>query len=144
MRLSPLPVDAAIDLDDERAYFHFFRLRAVEVRLTKQRPREQDRGVDGGELAVFEALPGLHVQKVVEKALVPGRASRIRTLRSIAKKTQGREHALPCRRASDIRALDTDGVTREREANRCDTGERRGRITVGHQAVLRIGGVREE
>jgi hypothetical protein len=68
-RLGPRPVDPGVDLVDEAANLHLFRVGAIEVRLTEERARQENRRVDGGQLAVLEALPGLHVEEVIEEPL---------------------------------------------------------------------------
>src|SRR5205085_6136822 len=92
--LRPVPVDAAIELFGELADFDFLVLGAAEVGLAEKDARHQDRGMDGGELAVVEPLPGLHVEEVIEKAFVAGDAALRRTLRRVVEEAQRGENTL--------------------------------------------------
>ena len=141
--LRPLPVDAAVDLLCEVADLRFLRLRAVEIGLAEKRTRQEQRSVDGRELAVVEALARLHVEEVIEEALVAGRATAVGTLRRAAEEAERRKHPLPRRLARDITALDADRISSQPEADRGHTGKRRSRITIRDQAVFRVGGVPE-
>src|SRR5439155_18930044 len=92
----------------------------------------------------LESFPGLHIQKVIEEALVASGAVGLRSLGGIAKKPQGRQHPLLGGLARDVAALDTHWITRQGKADRSDAGERWGRIAVRHEAVFRVSRVPEE
>ena len=144
LRLRPPPVDPPIDVVHEGPDLDFLRVRPVEVGLTEQGAGEQDSGIDGGQLAVPEALARFHVQEVVKESAVTGRPPGVSALRSFGKKPQGREHALPCLITRDVAALDADRVCRETEAHGGDARVRRGRIPVRDQSILGIGSIPEE
>jgi len=61
---------------------------AIEILAGEQGAHQQDGGVDARQLDVAVANAGLHVDEVVEEALVPGGAGWFGSLRSIPKETQ--------------------------------------------------------
>ena len=144
VRLGPLPIDAGVDLIDQTANLRFLGVGAVEIRLIEKRAGQQDRGVDRRELAILEPLPGLHVQKVVEKTLVTGRAFYVVSLRRIAEEAQRSEDTPPSFFARDIPALDRDRIAGKPETDGCDARIRRRRIPIGNQSVFRVRRIPEE
>ena len=58
--------------------------------------------------------PGVHVEKVIEEAVLVRRAG---------EEAQGREHPLAGGRARDVAAIDTDRIGGEPEAHRRDARE---------------------
>src|SRR5690606_8525677 len=73
------PVDASIDLLGQVADLRLGRIVAVEIALREQYPAEQQRGIDGRKLGPAAARPVLILEEMIEKALVSGRARRLRS-----------------------------------------------------------------
>ncbi len=142
--LRPRPIDARIELIDDRADLRLCSVGAVEERLAVQRAGQQQRGVDGGQLALAGARAGGHVEEVIEKALVARGAGGLRALRRVVKKAQRRQRAFACLLARDPAAGHTDRVAREREAHRCNAGHGRRGPAVGRQAGAGVGRFPEE
>jgi hypothetical protein len=142
--LRPGPVHAAVDLVDEAADAGLVGLLAVEEALRMQRAHQQQRGVDGGQLAAPEAQPRLHVEEVIEEALVAGHAGPARALRQAGEEAQRRERALAGLLTGDVAARHTHRVGAEREADGRDAGEGRRGPAVRRQAGLGVGRVPEE
>ena len=88
--------------------------------------------------------PGLHVDEVVEKALVAGHALGGVALRRVAQEAQRGENALARLLARDVAALDPDGIRGQPKSDGGDARIGRRRKAVGDQAVLRIRGVPEK
>src|SRR5438477_303589 len=134
-RLGPGPVHSPVDLLGQRSDLDLLRIIAVEVRLAKEHPGEQQRGVDGGDLALIGARAAAHVDEVIEEPVL---------IRFAGEEAQGREHALARRLPRDIAAFDADGVGGEPEADRGNAGERGRRKAVGNEAIPGITGLPEE
>src|SRR3989442_6026181 len=144
IRLRPAPIHAAIDLFGEVADLRLFALRPAEVRLAEKHAGQKKRGIYGGQLAVLEPLSGLHVEVVVEEALVAGDSAGRRALRRVVEEEQRCQYALLRRLPRYVTRLDADGIHGQADADRRDARERRCRIPVRNQAVLRVRGVPEE
>ena len=119
-------------------------MRAVEVRLAEQRACEQQRRIDRRELAVLEALPRLHVEEMIEKALVSRHSILMRALGRVVQEAERRQHALARVLARHVAALDADRIRGEAEAYGRDARERRRRIAVRDESVPGIGRVPEK
>src|SRR5215831_7351382 len=142
--LRPLPIDATIDRLRQVANLGFIGIWLVEVGLTEERAGEEQRRIDGREFRVAETLAGLHVEKMVEKTLVPCRAMEGGVLRGGTEKPQRCEHALRRLVTLDVTPLHPDRIGGQREPDCSDAGERLSRVTIRDEAILSIRGVPEE
>ena len=123
-----LPVRAAVEGVGQGADLVLVFRVAIEVRGGGQHAREQERRVDGGQLALPDAPPGLHVEEVVVEPLVAG-GVRLRPLRAVPEEPQLGEHPLGHEVAGQDPALDDE---RGRRQGHPDRGDAAGR------AVLRL------
>ena len=90
---APAPVDAA-RRSRRRGRGSRASLGPVEIALGEQHAAEQQRRVDRRQLGRLEARAALHVEEVVEEALVAGHARRRVALRRIGQEAQRRERPL--------------------------------------------------
>ena len=104
--LRPAPVDAAVERVGERADLVLVGRLAIEVGGGGQHARQEERRVDGRELAPPGATARLHVEEVVVEPLVAGGVGR-RPLRAVAEESQPGEH-----RPGDLVARDSPRSTR--------------------------------
>src|SRR3954467_15771924 len=88
-------------------------------------------------------MAGLHVQEVIEKSLVAGDAGCLVSLRRVGKKTNGLECAAACLRTRDIPTFYADRVRSQCKTDGGDAGERRCRIAIRYETVVRIRGIPE-
>ena len=142
--LRPVPVDAGIDVVDQRPDQRLVRVGAVEPRLAMQHAGEEQRGVDGRQLAGTEAGAGLRVEEMVEEALVAGHARRCAALGRVVEEADRRQHAGPRLLPGDEAPLRAGDVGGEAEAHRRDAGEGWGGPAVEDEAGGGVGGFPEE
>ena len=81
---------------------------------------------------------GLHVEEVIEEALVASRPAALRPLRRIPEKPQGRQREIARFLARAPAAFDADGIGRKRKPHRGDAAEGRRWPAVRHQAVRAV------
>src|SRR5262249_45589217 len=143
-RLGPAPVDACGQLVDDAADLRLVAVLAVEERLRVQRPAQQQRGVDGRQLAIAGTQAGVHLEEVIEEPAVTGHALGARALRQIAQEAQRQQRARARLLARHIAALDADAVGRQRETDRRDAARARLRPAVRREAVGAAAGFPEE
>ena len=136
--LRPWPVSAAIERVGKGAYFLFLGRIRVKIRAGSQRTGEQNGAVHSRQFALPGAPAGLHVEKMIVKAVVAGRV-RLGALRAVPEETQCGEDGLDRRRARDEAALDRDRIRRQGETGGGNAGGPIGRGLVEHQSILRIG-----
>ena len=136
--LRPWPVSAAIERVGKGAYFLFLSRIRVKIRAGSQRTGEQNGAVHGRQFALPGAPAGLHVEKMIVKAVVAG-SVRLGTLRTVPEKSQCGEYSLDRRRARDEAALDRDRIHRQGETGGGNAGGPIGRGLVEHQSIVRIG-----
>ena len=142
-RGEPLPVGARVDRVGESADLGFGRVGGVaEVRLAEQHSAQEQRGVDARELDLLIAGSRIHVEEVIEEAVVAGRRGR-RVLTRGPEEAEGGDHPLPCLVARDVPVLDADRVGGEPESDGGDAREGRGGGAVGDEPVGRVGQVPE-
>src|SRR5207248_1947688 len=84
------PVHATVDLVRQLSDLELLRLLRVEIALTEEHAPEEQRGVDGRDLAVVGARTGAHVDEVMEESVL---------VRFVREEAQRRQHALACRSA---------------------------------------------
>ena len=84
--LSPRPVDAAIERISKGTNFLFLGRIRVKIRSGSQRTGEQNGAVNSRQFALPSALAGLHVQKMIKKAVVAG-SVRLGALPAVPKKS---------------------------------------------------------
>src|SRR5207249_4809493 len=113
------------------------RIRAIEVRLAGEDPGEQQGCVDRRELHLLEPGPRVHVEEMVEEPVIPGGARGGGVLGCGPEEAQRGDDALCRLGARYVIALDADRIRREREPDRRDAREGRGRGAVGGEAVAR-------
>jgi hypothetical protein len=104
----PFPVGTLIKRCGEAADFHFIGGVAIEVCCNRQGARKQECGIDGGHLALPDSTARFDVQKMVEKAFVPGRI-RLWSLRAFHQVSQSPAGELRREFADDNAALHDDG-----------------------------------
>src|SRR5258708_2388836 len=134
-RLGPGPVDAAVDLIRQLPDLDLPGLCGVEIALTEEHAPEEERCVDGRDLAVVGACTGAHVDEMMEESVL---------VRFVREEAQRRQHALARRSARDVAALDADRVGGEPEADRRDARKCRRRIAVRNETVVRVRRLPEE
>src|SRR5206468_10933563 len=78
-----VPVGALVKLLGQVADFSFARIVAVEILSCEQHAHQQDGCVDAGELDIAEPKATLHVEEMIEEALVPSDTGAVGTLRCI-------------------------------------------------------------
>ncbi|PAV66924.1 hypothetical protein WR25_22926 [Diploscapter pachys] len=139
----PRPVGPIGDQFGKPADLRLHRIGLIVPGTGEQDAEEQQRRVDAGQFGVAIALPGFHIEEVVEEALVPGHAGRRIALRRSREEAQRRQCQVAGFLARDPATLHADRIGRQREADRGDTGEGRRRPAIGHQPVLAIGEVPE-
>src|SRR3954471_5177480 len=88
-------------------------------------------------------MAGLHVQEVIEESLVAGNAGCLFALGRVGKKTNGLKRAAACFCTANITTFYAHRVCRQRKTNGGDAGERRCRIAIGYETVVRIRGIPE-
>ena len=130
----PVPLGARVELLGRVADFTLGRRVAIEVRRTREHPREQERRVDRGEFAAPRPAAVSHVEEVVVEAAMAG-ADAPAVAGSIAKEAQGRECAGDRLGPREVAALHGDRLGRQGESDRGDAAVRTGARVVRHEAV---------
>src|SRR3989441_177817 len=142
-RLGPAPVGARVQRLGGVADGTLDGCGAVEIGLGEEHAREQQGGVDRGELHLPEALSCVLVEEVVEEAVVAGHPARVRALRRGPEEPERREGPLGRLGSGDVAAFHADGIGGEREPHRRDARERLGGPAIGGEPVLGVGEVPE-
>ena len=114
----PGPFDAVVEAVCKLADLRFLRVGILEIGLAGERPRHQDRGIDGGQLDLLKTFSCFHVEKMIEESFIPGRALRIRALRRLIEEPQGPQNPVGGLGARDIAPLRPDDVGRQSESHR--------------------------
>src|SRR6185437_2805925 len=109
--LRPGPVGAAIERVGQGTYFFFLGRVSVEIRTRSQDAGEQNGAVHRRQFALPRAPAGLHVQKMIIKAMVAGSVG-LWALRAVPEKPQRGEYPVDRRSARDKAALDCDRIHR--------------------------------
>ena len=135
--LGPTPVDAAVDGVGERADLALLGRFEGEVGRSGQHAGDEKSGVDRRQLAAPRAGAGVHVQKMVEEALV-ARGVRVAILAGVPEEPQGRECAGRGVRPADPAALDPHWIGRQGKSDHRDAGRCTWPRGVGAEAVRRI------
>jgi hypothetical protein len=134
----PVPVRPPVERVGQASDFGFFLRVSVEVGGTGQGTREQERGVERGELAIPDATTGIDVEEVIEEPLVPGRV-RLRSLREVHEAAKSAAGALCTELANEHAALDN---SRDRRQGETDGRDAAWRVEIGlvtDQPIVRIG-----
>ena len=134
--LRPLPVDTAVEGVRHVANIRFSP-SAVEISSGGQYSRHQQCRVDQGQLALPDALPGLHVQEVVVKALEAGRV-RLFALRTIVEKPQRLQRQRRRHLARHPAVFDRNGIAGQRKADHRDAARRTVARCIGDKPVFGI------
>src|ERR1039457_2679817 len=140
--LRPRPVGATIERVGKGAYFLFLSRIRVKTRARSHRACQQNGAVHGRQFALPGAPAGLHVEKMIIKAVVTGSVW-LGALRAVPEKSQRGEDCPDRRRARDEAALDGDRIHRQGEPGGGNASGPIGRGLVEHQSVLRIGPVQK-
>ena len=143
-RGEPRPVDRGVDPIREQADAAFVGMLAVEPFAREQHAAEQQRGVDRRQFSIAETLPGLHVEEVVEEALMAADAARGGALAGVGEEFQRGERPRTCLRPRDPAARRANRIRRKREPHRRDRRKGRRRPTIGREPGRWIGSVPEE
>src|SRR5947199_3097654 len=110
-----IPVSAGIELLREVPDLAFRRSVAVVILTGEQHAEQQHGSVDARQLDVAEALAALHVEEMVEEALIAALASRLRSLGSVPEEAQRRQRQVARVGSRTPAALDSDGISGEPE-----------------------------
>jgi hypothetical protein len=135
--LRPPPIGTQVQLVRQGPDQVFVLSVAIEVGGGGQCAGQQESRVDGGELAPPGPSSGLHVEKVIVKAFVAGCVRRS-PLHAVAKESQGRQRDRHRGVTRHEATLHANGVGREREAGRRNTGGPAVSRLVGDQPIERI------
>ena len=134
----PVPVGPAVERVGEPADLGLVGRVVIEVGGGDQCPREQERRVDRGQLALPHPAAGLDVEEVVEEALVPG-GVRFRPLRKVVQEAEPPAGDLGRERPEEHARVDDDREGRQGHPHGGDAA-RGGRIgLVPDQPVIRVG-----
>ena len=135
--LRPAPVHAAVERVGQRADLVLVGRVAIEVGGGGQHARQEERRVDGRELAPPGATARLHVEEVVVEPPVAGGVG-LRPLRAVAEEPQPGEHHPGDLVAREQPSLDEERRRRQRHPDRGDAGRRPLRGLVRDQPVLAV------
>ena len=139
-----IPVGSRVDLLREVADFALGRIGAVIILARKKDPHHEDGRVHAGQLDIPMPEAGLHVEEVVEEALVASSARAFRPLRRVPEEAQRRQRQVARFCTGAPSTLDTDRVRRKCKSNRRDAGERGCWPAIGDQPVLPVHRIPEE
>ena len=89
-----IPVGAPIERVRKLPDLALARIVAVIILPGKERAHEEDRGIDARQLDVAKALAVLHVEEVVEEALVAARAALAGALRGVPEEAQSSQREI--------------------------------------------------
>jgi hypothetical protein len=133
----PLPVHAPVQHVGQFADLAFFRRVGRIVAGAGQHARDQQGGVDAGQLAVKCARTAVHIQEMVIKTLVAGGRGRVALL-AVGEEAQCRQRAPDRVRARHAAPFHTDRIHRQCHADCGDTGGPIVGSLVADKAVGRI------
>ena len=139
----PVPFDPVVDRLGQAPNFHLVGMVAVEPARGEQHAGDQQSGVDRRQLGPAETVTGLHVEEMVEEALVAGDARRLRPLRGVVEEADGGQGALARLGPADPAPLDPDRPAGQGEADGSHRREGLGRPAVGRQTVGPVGDMGE-
>ena len=140
--LGPLPVDAPVQLVGQRSDFALVRRFIREIGRRGQHARQQKCRIDGGQLTLPNTPSGLHVEKVIIKALVSCCIHSL-ALGAVPEKPQGSECSFDGLRAGDEATLYANRVGRQGQSHGSYAGGRALLGLVRDQPVERVDLVNE-
>ena len=138
-RGGPRPVHAAVERVRQGADLRLARVVAAVVLRRGEDAHHQQPGVDGGKLHPLEPVPRVHVQEVIEEAVVPRGPAGRRPLRRVPEEAQRGERAVHRVGPRHPSPLHPHRVRRQPEPHGRHAAERGRGPAVGHQPVARVG-----
>ena len=130
----PVPFDPLVQGLDPAADLDLVRVVAVEIAGGEQHAGHQQGRVDGRQLVGPVAVTGLHIEEMIEEALVPRRAGRLRPLGQAVEIADGDQDPLARLVPAHPAALDADGPAGQGETDRGDGAEGFAGPAIGRQA----------
>ena len=137
------PVDALVHADPELPDLRLVRGGTVEIGGGGERAEQEQGGVDARQLDGLEPPRGLHVEEVVEEAVVPGDPDGGVALGAVPDGAEREERLLRRGGTRDVAALDPDRKRGQREAEGGDRAEIRVRPIVRREAGVGVGSLPE-
>ena len=134
----PVPVRPPVERVGQASDVSLFLRVGVEVGAAGKGTREQERGVERGELAIPDATPGIDVEEVIEEPLVPG-GVRLRSLRKVHEAPESAASGLRGELANEHAALDNRRDRRQGETDGRDAAWRVGVRFVTDQPIVGVG-----
>ena len=134
----PRPFDPFVDGLRLLTDFRLVGMASVEVAGGEEHAADQQGRIDGGQFVGPVTKPRLHIQEVVEEALVPRRAAGLRALRQVMEEAQRRQGPLTRLGPAHPAALDTHRPAGQGEPDRRHRTERRRRPAIRRETSLAI------